>query len=137
MTQSNHRAEIDMAYQKKVLGLADQVIRRTALSIDADLVKETPVDTGRARSNWLPSINTPSSETVGPSGKINIQTVLPDFNVLTDTIYITNNLPYIRRLNDGHSAQAPAGFVDDVVARNRYKTQDVARILQGKGFFNA
>ena len=27
------------------------------------------------------------------------------------SIHITNNLPYIGSLNDGHSKQAPAGFV--------------------------
>jgi hypothetical protein len=28
-----------------------------------------------------------------------------------DTIYLTNNLPYIRRLEEGYSQQAPAGMV--------------------------
>ncbi len=34
-------------------------------------------------------------------------------------IYITNNLPYIRRLNDGYSKQAPAGFVERAVLIGR------------------
>ena len=32
-----------------------------------------------------------------------------------DTVYISNNLEYIQALNEGHSQQAPAGFVEKAV----------------------
>ncbi|NTX09022.1 hypothetical protein, partial [Myxococcus sp. CA040A] len=38
---------------------------------------------------------------------------------LGDTVYVTNNLPYARRLEFGHSAQAPRGMVRVTVARLR------------------
>jgi hypothetical protein len=34
------------------------------------------------------------------------------------TIWILNGLPYIERLNEGHSQQAPAGFVETAIYRN-------------------
>jgi hypothetical protein len=30
-------------------------------------------------------------------------------------VYISNNLPYIDRLNKGHSKQAPAGFIESAI----------------------
>ena len=77
----------------------------------------TPVDTGRARVGWKPSINVPSSY-VPPEGKYGMPAI-PKLGTITvrDTIYITNNLPYIKRLNNGYSRQAPARFVESAAAR--------------------
>lgn len=42
--------------------------------------------------------------------------VIDRYNVeRNSSIHITNNLPYIGALNDGHSKQAPAGFVRTAV----------------------
>ncbi len=32
-------------------------------------------------------------------------------------LFLSNNVPYISRLNDGSSGQAPAGFVQAAIAR--------------------
>lgn len=92
--------------------------RRIALEIDQRLVLNTPVDTGRARSNWLASISAPRTDTVDVRGQaqaiadaaVVIQQA-PEFPV----IYLANNLPYIQRLNEGSSKQAPAGFVEGAI----------------------
>lgn len=93
----------------------DETVRQAALAIDQAVVLSTPVDTGRARSNWIVQLGSDSNETREP---------LPVGAVLSEAaakiseykggteIHITNNLPYINRLNEGHSAQAPAGFVE-------------------------
>jgi hypothetical protein len=44
-------------------------------------------------------------------------------------IYITNNAPYIRALNDGSSMQEPAGFVERAVLIGR-------RVVEAKGMRN-
>ena len=77
----------------------------------------TPVDTGRARVGWTPSINVPSSY-VPLEGKYSMPTMpkLENFTV-KDVIYISNNLPYIVPLNNGHSKQAPARFVESTAAK--------------------
>lgn len=108
------RALLKNAYQKKVVKNLEKKVRQTALIVDAELVARTPVDTGRARSNWLPSLNVPEVSIVEPGGKKDISGTLTQFSI-TDTILISNNLPYIRRLNDGYSKQAPAGFVEDAI----------------------
>lgn len=106
--------QLDTAYNKKVLGTLKRAVRATALVVDAELVRRTPVDTGRARANWLPSLNSPDIRIVAPGAKPTIENTLTKFS-LQDTVLITNNLPYIRRLNDGSSQQAPKGFVEDAV----------------------
>lgn len=96
------------------------MMRRVALDIDSALVLTTPVDTGRARSNWQVSIGKTAFGTVdqlmSPSEAIgNAKAELSKLRDSDDKIHITNNLPYIQRLNEGWSPQQPAGFVDQAV----------------------
>ena len=78
----------------------------------------TPVDTGRARAGWLITVNTPSDEVL-PEGKYTYSAVIPDVPAVTinDRYFITNNTPYIGKLNNGYSWQAPARFVELTVAK--------------------
>ena len=127
---SNYRSQIDRAYDKKVLGVLDQVTRKVALGLQADLTENTPVRTGRARSNWLPSFSAPrnsSSESTGGSPMINFSGY-----ALGDKIFLANNLPYIGRLNAGSSKQAPAGFVDDAILRAKRSAKEVLRGINAK-----
>lgn len=101
--------------------------RRTVLVIDQSLVTSTPVDTGRARSNWIvssgPSTRIIDAYAPGESGSTRgqntraAQAQAKAFLESTDAtvIYISNNLEYIRFLNEGSSAQAPAGFIEAAV----------------------
>jgi hypothetical protein len=100
------QSDLDRAYQKNVVQLTEAVVRKTAIGIDADIVDQTPVKTGRARSNWLPSINTPRNDTVEIGQKPEMVSVAAGYK-LDDTIFIANNLPYIERLNNGWSGQQP------------------------------
>lgn len=142
---SNHSQELDEAYQKKVVGLLDKVVRRTALSVDRELVLATPVGNpdlwknpappgyvgGRARSNWLASINAPRTDAGENTERNSGDTVAAQMTnfKLSDTIFITNNVPYIVELNNGHSTQIPAGFVDDIVVRNRREASRVRGLI--------
>lgn len=112
---------------------AAKYVRASAIVIDREVVMTTPVDTGRARSNWLVSLGSPKSGTREPyapgdsgnSGPANAALQMQDAAAtigqyrIGQTIFITNNLPYIQRLNDGWSAQAPAGFVEQAVQAGR------------------
>lgn len=113
------QSDLDRAYKKKVVGLTEAVTRKTAFDIDAELVQQTPVDTGRARSNWLPSINTPRNDMVEAGQKPDILPVTSGYKI-DDKIYIANNLPYIQRLNNGWSGQNPTpSWVEATVAKYR------------------
>lgn len=98
---------------------AAQAVRDVALTADRVLVLRTPVDTGRARSNWIPTIGAPSSDTREPLEPAALEqearAVVGEYQAGGPGVFLSNNLPYIRRLNDGHSAQAPAGFVEEAL----------------------
>lgn len=87
--------------------------RLIGLKVLRGVVLKTPVDTGRARANWQLSINIPKTDIK----KTTNNTAIADGNrklktiKLGEDIYITNNLPYIGRLERGHSKQAPRGMV--------------------------
>lgn len=110
-------------WSKNVIANADNLVRRCALATDAAVVLATPVDTGRARSNWQVELNSPietNTTAVSPSGREAIESGKAKIQqykggMPNAAIYITNNLAYIGALNDGHSAQAPAGFVERAV----------------------
>ena len=91
-------------------------------SIGAELVPATPVDTGYARANWRPSLNAPAVLPISfldPTGQATVSKIsaVSGRYRLGDTIFITNNAPYIGALNAGHSPQADAGFVQEAIER--------------------
>lgn len=107
--------------------VASQVIRKLALDITAELKKApssggTPVDTGWARANWLTTVATPATAPLGtreavPTANPGLGQVLAYRTTGQGPVYISNNVPYIGRLNDGYSKQAPAGFVPAAIGR--------------------
>ena len=69
------------------------------------MIKQTPVDEGRARNNWFLTVGKPSNSTTtavshGGSGSISEVFSMP-IDVLNNKIFFTNNLPYITTLEFG------------------------------------
>jgi len=107
---------------------ADAEVRKICLDLVTGIVLKTPVDTGRARANWFTSIGSPSANVINstdPSGSSSISSALGAISKATgNVLWITNNLPYIYRLEfEGWSKQAPAGMV-------RVTINDIARQLR-------
>lgn len=103
---------------------ADEIVRKVALAADQTIVTATPVDTGRARANWQVGIGAAPAGTVEYSGggsgaagyAIGVaQNVVTAYKGQPGGIWLVNNLPYIQRLNEGWSAQAPAKFVEQAI----------------------
>ena len=103
---------------------ADEIVRKVALAADQTIVMATPVDTGRARANWQAGIGAAPAGTVeysgGGSGAAgyaigSAQNVVTTYKGQPGGIWLVNNLPYIQRLNEGWSAQAPAKFVEQAI----------------------
>lgn len=95
---------------------ADAEVRKICLDLLSGIVLKTPVDTGRARGNWMTSIGSPRTGTTlqtDKSGSGTIADGMGDIAKATGNVFwITNNLPYIYRLEfEGWSKQAPAGMV--------------------------
>lgn len=80
----------------------------------------TPVDTGWASNNWWYSDSGPAT---GFASDVNAAKQRQDtdtqsianFKLNGQTVHITNNVPYIGRLNNGYSNKTPAGFVDRAI----------------------
>ena len=118
------------------------LVRKVALSVDSTVVMGTPVDTGRARSNWQVEIGKPArgvvdvhvpgaeGSTAGPNAQIALALGAAAISTYRggETIHLTNNLPYIGALNNGHSAQAPAGFVQTAILDGALQIKD-AKLL--------
>jgi hypothetical protein len=96
------------------------VVRKAAVAADQAAVMGTPVDTGRARANWITSIGSPASGEVAPdpSGASALQQNLTEVAkyALRDGIFMTNNVPYIGRLEEGYSKQAPNGMLKQAIS---------------------
>ena len=109
------------AYAKKAGASLDETSRAIVLELFGSVIKDTPVDTGRAKGNWQTTIGAPASGTVDRLGE---SEALADVSQQTASfgagkvIYLSNNLPYIYRLEyDGWSQQAPGGMLRKNVAR--------------------
>jgi hypothetical protein len=106
--------------------------------MDANLREDTPVDTGWARANWMPSVGEPvllESHIKDPTpGDVmsREQAHAAGLNAVLGwqhgdgPIFVTNNVPYIGALNNGHSGQAPPGFVQIALERAVRQTGSAA-----------
>jgi len=103
--------------------------KRTGLSIDkaviavcakasTEIIRKTPVDTGRARGNWFATIGNTSTDTseVRTDGEAIGDAITTSMKASGNIFYLTNNLPYIRRLEYGYSKQAINGMVRLTIA---------------------
>ena len=106
---------------------ADQVVRKACLQLLRGVVLKTPVDTGRARANWMASVDTPVSGTKNFEGDAGSGIQAPNESsgsvasialgqqavkqATGRVFWLSNNLPYIERLEYGHSKQSPQGMV--------------------------
>lgn len=108
--------ELDREFQEEVGDKVVQVVQKIALETLSRVVLKTPVDSGRARGSWTVSIDIPSDdvpERLDPSGS---QAINAGTSVITglrdlNSVWVQSNLPYIGRLENGWSAQAPSGMV--------------------------
>lgn len=96
--------------------LHTQFMQKLSLDFLRGVVFMSPVKDGRFRNNWMTQIGTPSDEVtdeVDPSGAKAISRGAQEIEQLPQfsAIYLTNNVPYARRLEEGYSQRAPAGVV--------------------------
>lgn len=122
----------------------NRTVRKVALAAHQTVAIATPVDTGQARSNWWVTLGSPTDATreaffpgeKGSTAAQNVAAVLGEGRSVisgrrngTD-VWISNNLPYIGKLNQGSSAQAPAMFVQQAV-------EVAARVVANATIFEA
>lgn len=98
---------------KDVKNNLDSFYRSIALSAGNSLVMLSPVDTGRFRNNWNFSVgqdDTSTSASADKTGTMALGRLRAKIRLtkMGDTVYMTNNLPYALRLENGWSQQRPA-----------------------------
>ena len=109
----------------------ERAVKDCAGAVLRSVVENTPVDTGYARSNWTPELDRAfeglfparvpgeKGSTAEENAAATIEVGTPTIEAFdienNESIHITNNAPHIQPLNDGHSKQAPAGFVQMAV----------------------
>lgn len=82
-------------------------------------VPGTPRDTGYAVNGWYATLNTPGDGDERGGNPMMGLSVWANAKV-GDVLWINNGVAYIRRLENGHSQQAPYGMVEPALA---YLTQ--------------
>ena len=124
-------------FEKKALGRIRNFRRALAMKVFSRVILRTPVDTGRARGNWQCTMGSPADGVLDAEDKTGAEAIARARDVSvgigTDdrSIFLTNNLPYIEALENGHSGQAPQGMVAITVAEFEGLAEQVAGQVEG------
>jgi hypothetical protein len=117
------------------------------LNLNANLRSQppvgTPVDTGWARANWMPSVGEPillEDKRNPEPGDVAIRAAdqqkglndLLSYRLTDGPIFSTNNVVYIVPLNEGHSPQSPPGFVQAAMEKAIRETEVRAVTQRGR-----
>lgn len=119
---------IGLVYQQNYVKL----VRKVLFDLWRMVAEGTPVDTGRARASWM--LDTDWSAWQLPEGdyreaiEANIGAVISKLPE-SDLYCLFNNLEYIEALEEGHSQQAPSGFVGLALAAFTDKLREAAKAL--------
>lgn len=91
----------------------DKTVRMVTIELGTAVMKDTPIDEGRAKGNWQTTVGSPAAgiiDRIGDSGAI--AELTQNAGGAGSVTYIANNLPYIYRLELGRSKQrAPYAMV--------------------------
>jgi hypothetical protein len=119
---------------RKLRGATSASVRRLVRHTTARLIDATPVDTGHARANWVPSVGSPytgidgSKESVSTAAQTAGLARLASYRLEQGQVFLSNNVPYLAILDQGSSAQAPAGFVDRAIEQSIAEERAIADI---------
>lgn len=104
----------------------EQIFKALTLEIDRELRKATPVDTGHARANWVPSVGAPHvgevatvrvGSTIGSSAHAAGVASVLSFKLGDGALWVSNAVPYLQTLNYGWSDQAPPLWIEAAIDR--------------------
>lgn len=84
----------------------------------------TPVDTGHARANWVPSVGQPyTGEVDGQAAHAAGVAAVVRYKPGQGSLFVSNNAAYITLLNLGWSPQAAVGFIEAAIESALATTQ--------------
>jgi hypothetical protein len=102
--------------------------RKVSLQVLTGVVTRTPVKTGFARGNWQVSGGSPPMNTVDRYDKTGDSTIRAGKNRINKLdpygkSFISNLVPYIHKLENGASDQAPSGMVETTLSEVELKVK--------------
>lgn len=99
--------------------------RRFAGFVYAEAVARSPIDTGEYQASWRIAVNTPDLSVANGKALNTAQQIGKLKQVKPgDTIFVSNNVPYALKLENGHSQQAPLGVLNQAIAAvSAFKSQ--------------
>lgn len=101
--------------------IANEVVKPLMNRMHQNVTAKNPVKTGASRNSWLIAVGSSGfdiefSDPVTQRGKqVASLASLQVYTLPQGNIRIYNTAPYINRLNMGHSAQAPSGFIETAI----------------------
>lgn len=131
----------------KVEAAPSKVAASFSLVLIDELVLRTPVDTSKALSNWLMSLNDPIyidmdayyEGVFGSTFSSSRTEVLKHAHTIAgrkkpgQPLYITNAAPYIMELERGTSKQAPTGFTKQSIFAAKSKLPGIIKKVLADG----
>ena len=95
---------------------SELLFKKVCFDLSNSIIMDTAVDKGTARGNWQPDINSIQNDVLeieDKSGNATVAKVASKTNNLRLGQYftLTNNLPYILRLEYGWSKKSPQGML--------------------------
>lgn len=95
--------------------IISEEIKDTVITVQGDVTRNTPVDSGLSRSNWQVSKNSPATGVlaVGSANSNAFRAAIGINYTVGETYFITNNVEYIGFVNDGTSRQPGQFFVEN------------------------
>lgn len=115
--------QVVSSLEKRINRTIKRTTQESALEADRVAIRETPVDTGLARSNWIASIGTPAANVIPPyspgmnrgkgergnaaGARAQAEQVIRGWNPGDPSIFIANNVPYIVILEQGTANRSP------------------------------
>lgn len=111
------------------IGQFEKLLRAAVLETDSLLKQASPVKTGRFSACWQVGENAAPGG-IKPPGDYRTPTSIERLGYSTEkignTYSVHNNLPYAEPLANGHSQQAPAGWVQGVAKDVQTRVQAAA-----------
>ena len=105
-------------------------VRKIALDGMSSLVRQTPVDTGRAKANWGTSVGSIGVGTTEDTvANITKQVKAISQYKLGQTMFLFNNLPYMLALDAGSSKQAPTGWIRNTALLMQRKLNQIKDLI--------
>ena len=111
-------------WKAKTVNKMNNTVKFVCFNISNSIILLTPVDTGAAKNNWQASIGSPDRSTDSAADKSGLGAIKKANDAAKQAagniFYLTNSLPYIKRLEEGHSKQSKLMVTRTVAAWKAY-----------------